>query len=189
MARRELSEINAGSMADIAFLLLIFFLVTTTMDTNKGLTRKLPPPVIDEPENPPEVRERNVLVVLLNRNDQLMVENQLTQVQDVCEKTKEFFLNPRDLKDLPEKEQKNIEFFGEIMVSKGVVSLQNDRGTSYEKYIGVQNELVRAVNEIRNEKARSKWGKNYEDLLKDQQTAIRKIYPLAISEAEPKSIK
>ena len=188
MAKRELTEINAGSMADIAFLLLIFFLVTTTMDTNKGLMRKLPPPPEKE-KVISEVRERNVFVVLINRNNQLMVRNRLSRVDQVCEKAKEFFLNPNDADNLPEKEEKEIPFFGTVRVSKGVISLQNDRGTSYEKYIEVQNELVRAVNELRDEKAKSKWGKPYADLDdNEKQNAIRKIFPLAISEAEPRAV-
>ena len=187
MAKRELQEINAGSMADIAFLLLIFFLVTTTMSTNTGMTRKLPPPP-DPTVTPPDVNKRNVFVVLINRKNQLAVESRLTRVSKLCEKTKEFFKNPTDNKDLSAKKKENIEFFGDVMISKGVVSLQNDRGTSYEKYIAVQNELLRAVNELRDELAMQKFGIHFVDLPEAKQKSVKKFYPLAISEAEPMEI-
>ena len=188
MARRELTEINAGSMADIAFLLLIFFLVTTTMDVDSGLSRKLPPIPEETTEKPPEIKERNVFIVLINSKNQLQVEGKLMRIEDLKDKAKEFVENPNDKKDLPEKEAKEIPFFGNYMVSKGVVSLQNDRGTSYETYIAVQNELIAAYNELRNELAKRRFGKAYSDLNEDQQKAIKKIYPQRISEAEPKNI-
>ena len=188
MARRELPEINAGSMADIAFLLLIFFLVTTTMDVDSGLSRKLPPIPEETTEKPPKIKERNVFIVLINSKNQLQVEGKLMDISNLKEKTKEFVENPNDLKHLPEKDPKEIPFFGTYMVSKGVVSLQNDRGTSYETYIAVQNELISAYNELRDELARRRFGKAYTDLNEDQQKAIKKIYPQRISEAEPKNI-
>ncbi len=197
MAKRPLQEINAGSMADIAFLLLIFFLVTTTMDTNKGMTRQLPPmPEKDQPQDDVKVKERDVFVVLVNRADQLLVEGQPMDISQLKEKTKEFFDNPQRKENLSDRKIKNIEFFGEVEVSKGVVSLQNDRGTSYKKYIEVQNELVAAINELRDELCRAKFHKPYaelskqkDDLSKRQTKAIGKYYPLAISEAEPKTYK
>jgi hypothetical protein len=87
---------------------------------------------------------------------------------------------------LPEKEPMDIPYFGEVMVTKGVISLRNDLDTKYGTYLAVQNELVAAINELREELAKEKWGKAYKDLERDQQNAIRKIYPSRISEAEPK---
>jgi len=188
MARRDIGEINAGSMADIAFLLLIFFLVTTTMDTDSGLMRKLPPPIEDPEEKPPEFHERNVFIVLINSNNQLQVEGNLTRIENLKEKTKEFILNPLDKDNLPEKKIKEVPFFGAFPVSKGVISLQNDRGTSYETYIRVQNELIAAFDEIRNDVAKRRFGKRFDDCNEDQQKAIKQIYPAAISEAEPKNV-
>ncbi len=189
MAKRELQEINAGSMADIAFLLLIFFLVATTMDIDSGLARKLPPmPDENQQNDDSKVKERNVFVVLINSHNQLLVEGQLMQVRDLREKTKEFIVNPLDKPDLPEKKPTEINYFGLYPVSKGIVSLQNDRGTSYKTYLSVQNELVAAYNELRNELAMQKWGKPFNDLTEDQQNAIKDIYPQRISEAEPKNI-
>ncbi len=189
MARRPLQEINAGSMADIAFLLLIFFLVTTTMSTNTGMQRKLPPPPdpkqkIDETK----VKERNVMVVLINKDNNIAIKGKPIQLKDICEKTKLFFSNPNNDTNLPEKKIKDIPFFGKYPVSKGVVSLQTDRNTNYEKYLQVNNELVRAVNELRDEKAKEKFGMKFDDLDKDKQKAVAKVYPLNISEAEPRRI-
>ena len=134
MAKRELQEINAGSMADIAFLLLIFFLVATTMDIDSGLARKLPPmPEKNQKMDDSKIKERNVFVVLINSHNQLLVEGELMQVRDLREKAKEFIANPYDKPDLPEKKPTEVKYFGTYPVSKGIISLQNDRGTSYLK--------------------------------------------------------
>jgi len=192
MARREAPEINGGSMADIAFMLLIFFLVATTMNIDSGIMRKLPPIVEDQQDNI-DIKERNVFVVLINANDQLLVENEILNIRDLKDKAKEFIANKANLETLPEKKLvKDIPFFGDQMVSKQVISLQNDRGTKYETYITVQNELTKAYNELRDELAMGKWSKTYAQLEKahekDKLKAIRKIYPMRISEAEPKNI-
>lgn len=194
MARKKRTppEINAGSMADIAFLLLIFFLVTTTMDVDTGLQRMLPPPLPPDMPEPPEIKQRNVFVVLVNANNQLLVEGDWLDIRNLRKRAKEFIANPADKPDLPEKEMKEIPFFGMYPVSKQVISLQNDRGTSYETYIRVQNELAAAYNELRNELALSKFGKTYDELVrlgdKEKTDAIKAIYPQRISEAEPKNI-
>ena len=189
MARRELPEINAGSMADIAFLLLIFFLVTTTMDTDGGLTRKLPPMPEEQLDDLPEVKQRNVFEILVNANDQLLVEGQLMLVSELREAAKEFIVSNPGRDDMPEFKPTDIQFFGNAYpVSKQIISLQNDRGTSYEMYIKVQNELVAAYNDLRDELSNSKFQSNYKDLDDDHRKAVKKIYPQRISEAEPKSI-
>ncbi len=188
MAKRETPEVNAGSMADIAFLLLIFFLVTTTMDTDSGLARLLPPPVPENQDPPPPIKDRNVFTVLLNSNNQLLVKGKPMKMGELKEAAKEFILNPNKDEKLPEFKDTEVDFFGIIPVTKGVISLQNDNGTQYQTYLTVQNELQRAYTELRNAKARSKWGKDYDDLDEDQQKAIREIYPQKISEAEPKNI-
>lgn len=190
MARksRETPEINGGSMADIAFLLLIFFLVATTMDIDTGLSRKLPPYNPEAEENNDQIKERNVYVVLINSNDQLLVEGQQMNVYNLREAAKEFIVNPENKENLPEKTPKEIDFLGERMVSKGIISLQNDRGTSYGMYIKVQNELIAAYNEVRDEVSMREFGKLYDDLAEDKQDAIKEYYPQIISEAEPKNI-
>ena len=185
---RKTPDIPSASLADTAFMMLIFFLVSTTMDTDAGLSRKLPPPVPKEEINDDQkIKERNVLIVLINKNDQLMVEGEPMHVSELKKKAKEFIENPADDPTLPEKKIEEVPFFGDYPISKQVISLQNDRGTSYGLYVQVQDELAAAYNELRNEMAQKKWGKHYDDLDKEQQDAIKKIYPQKISEAEPKN--
>ncbi len=188
MARMS-PEINAGSMADIAFLLLIFFLVTTTMDVDTGLRRLLPPPINPNQPPPPPVRERNVFVVLVDQNDRLLVEGELGNIRELREKTKFFLLNPSNDPTMPERVMRDVENLGEVEVSRGIISLQNDRGTSYDMYIAVQNELAAAINEIRNELSQEKFGVRFDQLTdQDLVRAVREAVPMAISEAEPKDI-
>jgi biopolymer transport protein ExbD len=185
---RPLGEINASSMADIAFLLLIFFLVTTTMNVDTGLARMLPP-IPEEPlDKQPEVKQRNVFTVLVNKSDRLLVEGQPMDVTSLREKAKEFVVNPKDDINLSESTPIEVDFFGVVNVSKGVISLQNDRGTSYNMYMKVQNELVAAYNELREEISRRQFNKPYKDLNEEQKNAVQKVFPQRISEAEPKSI-
>jgi len=186
---RKLPEYNASSLADIAFMLLIFFLVTTTMDTDTGISRMLPPPVPPDQklDDDIKIKERNVFVVLINKNDQLLVENKPMDIRNLKESAKEFIENPARKEDLPEFKPTEIPYFGLYDVSKQIISLQNDRGTSYGMYIQAQNELAAAYNELRAELALRKFGKRYDDLDKEQQKAIQKIYPNRVSEAEPKN--
>lgn len=186
---RKTPAINSSSMADIAFLLLIFFLVSTTMDIDTGIYKKLPPiPEEEELEKPPEVKKRNVLAILVNRNNDLLVNGEILDISQLREKTKEFILNPLNNAELPEKRETEVPFFGTVMVSKGLVSLQNDRGTSYEMYIAVQDELAAASRELKDEKAMQKWNKKFKELEEEQQKAVRKYVPMQISEAEPKNV-
>ena len=169
---RMSSEINAGSMADIAFLLLIFFLVTTTIDVDKGVLVKLPP----WSETPPEVEKmktRNVYSVLVNAQNQLLVRGEPMSIETLRENTKEFIINPRKREDMAE------------MPTKAIISIKNDRGTSYKTFLEVYNELKAAYNELRNEEAQKRHNKEFEFLDKVQQKAIRADIPLVISEAEP----
>lgn len=188
-------------MADIAFLLLIFFLVTTTMDVDTGLLRILPPPPEDIPVDQPPVKKRNVFEVLVNLYDQLLVEGEQIDITQLKEKTKEFvrgYEGDEGHPNFPEfkvsEDEDVIQNFGQgYMVSKQVVSLKNDRGTSYEMYIKVQNELAAAYGELRNELAQQKFGMSYDDLQKDPANkskvdAIKSIYPQRISEAEPRDV-
>lgn len=185
MERRKFTEVNAGSMADIAFLLLIFFLVSTTMDTDQGLSTLLPP-YQDEPDiKKPPKHERNVFEILVNSNNQLMVEKSQMDIRNLTDATKEFILNPFDKPHLSAKENKNIPYFGSTMVSKGIISIQTSNDTEYHAYLLVQNEVLRAYNEMRNDIAKSKFGKEYQKLNKPEKDAVRKVCPKYISEAEP----
>ncbi len=188
MANKKVPEVPASSLADIAFMLLIFFLVTTTMDVDKGLERKLPPmPPVDEPEQPP-IRERNVFVVLVNAKNELLVEGEPMDISELRSAAMEFMENPNNSDNLPEKTMKEVPFFGNVGVTKGVISLQNDRGTAYGTYLAVQNELVGAINDLRNKESKRKFGKDYAELNSEQQDAVKTIVPSKISEAEPKRI-
>lgn len=185
---KKIPEIPAASLADIAFMLLIFFLVTTTMDVDSGLERRLPPMPPETIEDTPPIKERNVFIVLVNAQDQLLVEGEPARVEDLREKAMEFMENPNNDEALPEKTYKEVPYFGEVGITKGVISLQNDVGTSYGTYLTVQNELVGAINDLRNNLAKSKFGKTYDNLEKDQQDAVKEIFPSKISEAEPKKV-
>ncbi|HOG19754.1 MAG TPA: biopolymer transporter ExbD [Salinivirgaceae bacterium] len=213
--KRKVPEINASSMADVAFLLLSFFLVTTTMDVDTGLARVLPP-MADESVKKHEdvkIKRRNILVVLINRADRFLVNGQEMSLVDLKRKAKEFIQNPHNLEDLPEFEYKRImianpdyvpgsdepqrishkhfdrKYPEGFPVSMGVISLQNDRGTSYKRYIEVQNVLVAAYNEARDELAMQEFGRPFSQLLNQEDVdAIRSAIPQKISEAEPKNV-
>lgn len=202
MAKRAAPEVNAGSMADIAFLLLIFFLVTTTIETDRGISRKLPP-IPEENIEPPIIKQKNIFTVIVNRDNQLLVEDELMQLQDLRKAAVEFLDNgggvgeeacdycqgPRDpnSSDNPEK---------------AIISLVNDRKTEYRTYISVQNELVAAYNELRNREAQRLYGMDFlemeqkyndpnfrgdKETLKERIDIVQQMYPQKLSEAEPKS--
>ncbi len=209
MARRENSEINAGSMADIAFLLLIFFLVTTTMDVDSGISRKLSE---KPPENyePPIIKMKNILEINLNRNDEMLIEDEIKQIADVKQIAIDFLDNGggvgKEVDGVPgtactycngNKSEKSSDH-----PNKAIISVQSDRGTSYGMYITVQNQLLSAYTELRNRYAKNHLkgiyaGKSYDDLLllsandkenKDLKAVVKEVkeaYPQIISDAEP----
>ena len=187
--KRKVPAMNATSSADIAFMLLIFFLITTSMDTDKGLARRLPPPVPkDQKKNEQvDVNKRNLVVVLINSSNQILFNGEPTDIKQLKDKVKEFIDNPYNDANKPEKVEEDVEFFGKVMTAKKhVISLQNDR-TEYQAYISVQNELAKAYNELRDVVSRKKFGKAFADLDEEQQKAVQQIYPQKISEAEPKN--
>lgn len=186
---KKTPELNTSSTADMAFLLLCFFLMTTTMDQDLGLQRRLPPmPDKNQKVEDQKVNRRNIIIVKINSADRLLAGTEPMHVSQLKDKIKEFLQNPANNPNLPEKEEIEIEGFGKTMVSKGVISLQNDRGTSYEAYIAVQNELVKAVNELRDAWSMENFGKPYASLDEDKQAIVRKAVPQNISEAEPKDV-
>ena len=186
---RSAGQINSSSMADIAFLMLIFFLMTTTMDVDAGLSRRLPPmPDPNQQVEDLKVNRRNTLVVLINPSDRIFAGGQPIELSQLKDKVKAFVINEFNDPNLPEREITEVENFGSYPVSKGVVSLQNDRGTSYEIYLKVQNELVKAYNELRDEFSMVNYGKVFAKLDETQQDVVRIIYPQSISEAEPRDI-
>ncbi len=198
--KRKVPDVNTSSTADIAFLLLIFFLVTSSMDTDSGLARRLPPPPQDEEQlSEMKVQRRNLMQVLVNSLNQTMVGDVhydnlrelqgKTGKQSLKDKVKEFVVNPNNNQDLPELFEEEFDHpIGKLRVTKDhVVSLQNDNTTSYKAYLAVQNELVKAYNELREEAARRYFNRSYEEITTEEKDLINKVYPQRISEAEPKS--
>ena len=189
---KKTPEINSSSTADMAFLLLCFFMMTTTMDQDKGLSRRLPP--MPDPNHKLEdqkVNKRNIVVVKINSQDRLLVGSKPMHVSDLRDEVKRFIKNPTGDESLPEWKDTTITYGNknyDFKISKGVISLQNDRGTSYAKYIEVQNELVGAFNDLREEEAKAKFNKSFSELDEEQQDIIKGVIPQMISEAEPKDI-
>ncbi len=191
---RKTPEINASSTADIAFLLLVFFLVTTTMDIDTGITRKLPPPPPEEMEDI-KVKERNIFKVLVNKSDRLLFNDKPGDISALKDEAKAFLSNgnlqnPNSAEDMPEKKSVDIPLLGgEIWVSKGIISLKNDRGTSYDMYIQVQNELAAGIRELRDELSQDFFSMRFDQLTDEEKIkAVQKAVPVAISEAEPEDI-
>ena len=184
--------LNTSSTADISFMLLIFFLVTTSMDTDMGLARRLPnPPDPDQEDAQVDIKARNILYVRLNSAGQLWIEDETTRgygdFGELRQRVKEFVKNEQNYSKWPEKHVKNIDLLGRCFVTdKHVISVQTDRGTPYNAYFQVQNELVAAYNELRNEISKEKFHREYQYLSEDEKKAIREYYPQNISEAEPK---
>ncbi len=197
--KRQIQEINAGSMADIAFLLLIFFLVATTMNTDTGLGRMLPPmPPEDQKQEDIKVKERNLFLILVSGSGSIMAgpqggEQDYVSVAQLKDLTKDFILNVSNSEELPEKKDKEIELPDGTTwvypVSEGVISLQTTRDTNYDIYIQVQNELTRAFNEIRDAVAMQKFGVKFAELQKEEAAAVSEAVPPKISEAEPRITK
>jgi biopolymer transport protein ExbD len=186
---KKTPAINSSSTADIAFLLLCYFLMTTTMGSQTGLSRRLPPMPDEKTKvDDQKVNRRNIIIVKINSADRLLAGSEPIDVSQLKDKIREFLTNPMNDPNLPEKEEIDIEGFGKYPVSKGVISLQNDRGTSYHAYIAVQNELVKAINELRDEFARKNYGKSFIQLSEDKQDIVKKAIPQNISEAEPKDV-
>jgi len=183
--------INGASMADISFILLIFFLMVTTMGGEFGLIRQLPPWVEQKPNDTGDkINKRNVFVVAISKDDNMLVQNEYKSVSDLRAMAKEFFDISNTGDDFPEKEIQDIPLLGAMQVNKtAIASLQNDRGTSYKIYIQAQHELAGAINELRNEFCLQKFGKKFDDCTEDQKEVVsNKVYKMAISEAEPKDI-
>ncbi|MCR4825967.1 MAG: biopolymer transporter ExbD [Bacteroidales bacterium] len=186
MSKRKTPGLNTGAMSDISFLLLTFFLLTSSINTEQGIPRKLPPPKTEDAKDMKvDINKRNVLNVLVNFRDEISVNGDIIMVSDLKARAKEFFANPSNDPSLPEKVSKPIDGIGDFQVSKGVVSLTNDQGTSYNMYVQVQNELQRAVNELRNETALQYFGKKYDALDSAAQRAVSTAIPMSISEAPP----
>ncbi len=187
--KRKMPGLNTSSTADISFMLLIFFLVTTSMDTDQGLGRTLPkPPEEDQLNTEIKVKERNILNIRINKDNYVMIGDDYATLEDVKERAKEFIKNADNKPNLPELKAKKIKGLGKTMMvtENHVISVQTDRGTDYGVYFAVQDALVAAYNELRDELSKQEFGFKYEFLKPEEQKAIREVYPQKISEAEPK---
>ena len=180
---KKLPSINTAQMADISFLLLTFFMMTSAINTQQGIPRRLPPP--SEEKTKVDINKRNVFNVIVNFNDEVLANGELVPLNQLTNRAKEFLENPLNNPHLPEKDVKLIENMGEFPVSKGVLSLTNDQSTSYNMYVQVQNELQRAVNELRDKVSLQFFGKVYDKLDTTLQRAVQKAVPMNISEAPP----
>lgn len=170
---RESAEINGSSMADIAFLLLIFFLVTTTINVDTGIGLVLPPPL--EEEDPPPIRQRNLMNILVNSEGRILMDDEPYQLSDVKNHLKDFIKNPQNEPDLAETPE------------LAIVSIKTQRQTPYRIYVDMLDEVMGAYKELRDEASRANYGVPY-GALEDQsaqQEQIKDMYPKKISIAEP----
>lgn len=200
-SKRKVPGLNGSSTADISFILLIFFLTTTSMNVDSGLERRLPPPPDpNQQEDDVKVKARNVLVVAVNMYNEIsyyygdQASGQRVFVQDVQPKdlravAKEFIANPENKPNMPEFHPADppLPIFGTPMVTKNhIISVQTDRTTKYEVYFQIQNELMAAYRELRDELGMKSFGKPFVACNEEEQSAIKGVYPMKISEAEPK---
>jgi biopolymer transport protein ExbD len=187
--KRKMPGLNTSSTADISFMLLIFFLTTTSMDTDAGLARTLPkPPEDEEQKNEMKVKERNILNIRINKDNYLLIGNDYATPEEVKERAKAFIKNENNDPNLPEVTAKKIKYLGRTVpvTDQHIISVQTDRGTDYGIYIIVQDALIQAYNELRDEFAMSEFRHHWEFCTDDEKQALREIYPQKISEAEPK---
>ena len=184
--------LNAMQTADMAFIMLCFFMMVTTMGSEFGLIRQLPPWVEHNPNDKGDkINERNVLVVRISAQNNLLVNNEYMEMSQLRAKAKDFFNINNSGDKYPEKETVELPYLGSININKtAIVSLQNDRGTAYRTYIQAQNELSAAINELRDEFSLQRFAARYENLTPEQQDVIgNQIYKMAISEAEPRGAR
>ena len=170
---RESAEINGSSMADIAFLLLIFFLVTTTINVDTGIGLVLPPPL--EEEDPPPIRQRNLMNILVNSEGRILMDDEPYQLSDVKNHLIEFIKNPQNEPDLAENPE------------LAIVSIKTQRATPYRIYVDMLDEVMGAYKEIRDEASRANYGVPFGALKANsaQQDQIKDMFPKKISIAEP----
>ena len=201
MAKRAAPEVNAGSMADIAFLLLIFFLVTTTIEKDKGILRSLPP-IDDSQTEPPIIKQKNLFTILVNRDDRLLVEEEIMDIRDLKQAAIDFLDNGGGVNAEGEScdycRGKRDETSSDHP-DKAIITLKHDRETTYGRYIEVQNELVAAYNELRERETQRIFNRSFASMLEEKEKnqfnkdeklndeikRIKDMFPLKLSEAEP----
>ena len=203
--RKGAPEVNAGSMADIAFLLLIFFLVTTTIATDAGLDRMLPP--IEPPDTDVVIKQKNIFTVSINKSGQLLVEEELMNLEGLRDAAIAFLDNggaPAGSPEYCNYCQGKRDASSSDNPQKAIISLKNDRETAYKTYITVQNELVGAYNDLRNRESRRLYNRDFTEMeseylnpetptsvrdeLKEKVQRIQELFPQKLSEAETSKI-
>ena len=188
--RRKIPLLNTTSTADISFMLLVFFLVTSSMDTDKGLPRQLPPPQNEMETKELLVKERNMMQVELDDRDQLTIDGQAATLGELTRRTIEFVANVKDDATMPEKSVREVNFFGRCAVSdRHVIAIQVSRQTSYEAYFHLQNAIVTGYTQLRNQLARKHFHRPYTRCSAAERDAINMVYPQRISEDKPKTVE
>lgn len=188
--KKEMPELNGAGMSDISFLLLCFFLMTSSMDQSMGIHRLLPPippPDVTPPIN--QIKGHNVLQILVDGQDRVSVNQKIIDVKDLRTVAKEFILNPTKDPEKSSTKPENIPGIGEVEVSEAVISLQNVKSTSYNKYLEVQNELTAVYNELRDEESLARFQRKFSELNNEQRDIISQIYKQRISESPPKDVR
>ncbi len=181
--KRSVPQLNTASVADISFMLLILFLVVTSMDVDKGLTRQLPPIAEDEALQERDVNKRNVMQVTIDEQDRLIVDGTQMDTRRLGEKLMMFIDNPDNLSDLPEKREKNVPLLGKCSVTdRHVIQLEAARTSSYNLYFQVQNTIVGAYKRLRDNLARQRFHRSYDQCDDNQKKALREVYPQRVSE-------
>lgn len=161
--RHEVPQLNTTSTADISFMLLTFFLMTTSMDSDKGLPRQLPPMPDEKQEQAQEVKKKDVMNVYLHEDNSLTVDEQPVKIAALKAKVETFVAHSKD----------------------HIISIQADRKANYETYFAMQNEIMLAYSDLRNSYSKKKYGKRFSELTPEQSEVVKAQYPQRISEAEP----
>ena len=184
--KREIPQVNTSASADIAFLLLVFFLITSSMGAENGIFRRLSPKSSENvSKEKKEIQKRDLLVIRIDSDNRLYYNDIPLDVSDLKEIASDFISNPQDNDSLPEKQEKEIALLGKMSVtSNHVISLQISRDANYDTYISVQNELSAAYNYLRNELSLRRFGKVFAALATEQQLSVREVYPQRITESE-----
>ena len=181
--RKEVPILNTTSTADISFMLLVFFLVTSSMDPDKGMTRQLPPPEDNTEQQEVEVKQRNVMELRLDADNQLTCNDEPIAIDQLTQRVADFVANSTDDPNLPEKSEREVNLMGRCRVSdRHVITIEADRLATYEAYFDMQNAIVKGYNRLRNELALHRFGRNYDKCSQQEQEAIIMVYPQRISE-------
>ncbi len=186
--KQSVPSLNTTSTADISFMLLIFFLMTSSMDTDKGLPRQLPPPEESEVEQEMMVKERNVLALQLDADNHLTCNGEPTTNDELVRRVAEFVANDADDPSMPEKSEREVHLLGLTRVSdRHIITIQADRQTSYDAYFQMQNAIVAGYNQLRNRLARQRFGHDYRQCSQQERDAIALVYPQRVSEMPPEA--